>query len=107
MIHFLEENEIKPKDETYQEVYDESIKCHHNDIANYIQDNYFQSEKDYSNDKLINGLKYYNFMLIKYDIENETSFGYLCKYDYYLLVFILCKNTNIDINKKIIYIVIF
>ena len=46
-------------------------------------------------------------MFMQCNIENETSFCYLCKYDYYLPIFILCKNTDIDINKKIIYMVIF
>ena len=115
IISFLEENEIInikenesfAKNISFVQIFKESIKCHHIDVANYIQENYLQNVNEYSKEKLINSLKYYNFMFIGCDIDIETSFCYLCKYDYYLLVFILCKNINIDINKKIIYMVIF
>ena len=39
LVHFLEENHVIPNDETYEKCYKESIKCHHNDFANYIFDN--------------------------------------------------------------------
>ena len=32
IIHFLEENHVTPKDNTYEECYKESIKCHHNEL---------------------------------------------------------------------------
>ena len=55
LILFLEENKIKPRNEkyyknynyyddeqfvTYESIYEESIKCHHNAIADYIKDNF-------------------------------------------------------------------
>ena len=39
IIHLLEENHVIPEDKSYFECYKESIKCHHNNIANYIKDN--------------------------------------------------------------------
>ncbi|KAK8876040.1 hypothetical protein M9Y10_006224 [Tritrichomonas musculus] len=44
LIHFLEENQILPNDETYQECFNESIKCHHNELARYIEDNLLINE---------------------------------------------------------------
>ena len=38
LISFLEEKSIKPV--SYYDVYVESIRCHHNEIAEYIIDNY-------------------------------------------------------------------
>lgn len=45
IIHILEDNHIKPEDETYEKCLQEAVKCHHNSIATYIQDNYL----DYKN----------------------------------------------------------
>ena len=92
---------------SFEQIFKESIKCHHIDFINYIQNNYFQYKEEYSNDTLINCFKYYNFMFLQFDINNENLFFYLCKYDYYLLVLILFKKNDLDINKKIIYILIF
>ena len=39
LIHLLEENGIESEDKTFEECLKESIKCHHNDIANYIKEN--------------------------------------------------------------------
>ena len=40
MIHFLEENHVGPYDtNNFKECFIESIKCHHNEIANYIFNN--------------------------------------------------------------------
>ena len=77
IINFLEENKILPsknEDISFERLFYESIKCHHIDVANYIQDNYLQNKKEYSNNALINGLKYYNFMFIQSNVDNETSF---------------------------------
>ena len=110
IINFLEENKILPSNtgqDSFEQIFKESIKCHHIDVANYIQNNYLQNEKEYANDTLNNCLKYYNFMFMQFDINNENLFCYLCRYDYYSLVLILFKKIDLDINKKIIYIMIF
>ena len=104
IFHILEENHVKlPENESYEQIFKESIKCHHIDAANYIQDNYLENENN-TNTKyeMIDGLKYYNFIFIPNDDINETSFHYLCKYDYYILVFNLLNTKNIDVNKILI-----
>ena len=52
LIHFLEENKIEPErnqkttKEPFDDVFIESIKCHHNDIALYIKDSLFEKITD-------------------------------------------------------------
>ena len=82
----------------------ESIKCHHNDIANYILNQYLLKEKDISNDIMINSLKYHNLNFEQNDLITESSFYYLCKYDHYMLVKSILKEMDIDVNTKIIHI---
>ncbi|KAK8890642.1 hypothetical protein M9Y10_035425 [Tritrichomonas musculus] len=47
LIHLLEENDIKPveKNNININVFKESIKCHHNDVADYIENNYITQEQ--------------------------------------------------------------
>ena len=104
IFHILEENLISiSENESYVQIFNESIKCHHIDAANYIKNNYLANENN-TNSKyeMINGFKYYNFIFISNDDINEASFHYLCKYDYYILVFILLNTNYININKIII-----
>ncbi|KAK8837254.1 hypothetical protein M9Y10_036684 [Tritrichomonas musculus] len=105
LIHILEENQIIPRVtvheryqkfevESYEECLKESIKCHHNEIADYLLNNYLKD----SSDTLIQGLKYYNFWFIQKECINEKSFYYLCGFDYYFLVEDMLRRGNIDIN---------
>ena len=47
IIHLLEEDNIKPENDSYDNCFIESVKCHHNSIAKYVKDN-FLNEKDES-----------------------------------------------------------
>lgn len=93
IIHLLDENNIKPKDETYKECFKESLKCHHNDIAKYFLYNFFDNENDNESlQYLINiYLKYFNFDFIQNDLIDRSSFNEICKYDYYLLADIILR----------------
>ena len=100
IIHILEENQIKPKNEKSIGKYlKESIRCHHNDITKYILNNYIKIPE--ANDKEIENqsIKYYNFNFIK--SFNESLFYNLCKYDYCLFVEALLTESKIDVNQKI------
>ncbi|KAK8836363.1 hypothetical protein M9Y10_039706 [Tritrichomonas musculus] len=108
IIHLLEENHIQPpkclnknKDDiSYEKIFIESIKCHHNDIANYIQNNFLNKK---SKEILISAIKFCNYEFIQnIDIIDDSAFYFLCKYDYDFLVTILSKRTDIDINKLIV-----
>ena len=41
IIYILEENDIKPPGNTYKECILESIKCYHNEIADYLMNNFY------------------------------------------------------------------
>ena len=98
LINFLEENYVLPDDKTYKECFIESVKCYHNNVAHYIQDNLLKkstTNKDISLDLI--GL--YNFEFFPDDLEIDMLFSCLCEYDYLLLVNTLIN--DIDVNKKI------
>lgn len=91
IIHILEDN-LENID--YEKCFSEAVKCHHNEIADYLLNNYLKD----SSDTLIQGLKYYNFWFIQNECINEKSFYYLCCFDYYFLVEDILRRGNIDVN---------
>ena len=105
IIHFLEENLIKPvKDNEddkneYQECIFTSISCHHNDITNYFLDNYFQINEVKSNSFVNQCLKSYNFSFIQSELINEDTFYCVCQYDYFSLISLLLSDKDFDVNK--------
>ena len=108
MIHLLiEMNIIKPDDESYQKCLKESIKCHHNDIANYIinnlidQDNY-QLGENYNDNIVAYGFKYHNYSFFPNDFNHKFIFFYSCQYDYLKIVRILLQTKQINIKGALI-----
>ena len=97
IFHLLEENRIeKPKD-SFERCLQEAIKCHHNDFANYIQENLMNNSEnivDYC-------FRYYNFGLWPEEMSNHFIFFYLCKYNYFNLVKLFVNEMNIDLNSEI------
>ena len=77
----------------------EAIKCHHNDVANYIINNYIPDAK-----LVPLCLKYVNFFFFYQENEliNQSLLYYSCKYNYYKIVEFSLRNNSIDINQKII-----
>ena len=103
IINLLKEKKIEPKNKII--CYEEAIKCHHNEIARYIKNEFFTKDDDKSKDFFIQYLKYYNVSLIQPNYVDSSSFFHLCQYDYSPLVSILSKDKNIDINQiSILYI---
>lgn len=105
MIHLLEENQFKPekspkikyqKSVICQDNFLESIRCHHNEIAKYIEDVYFQYENNTSTEVLLQSIKYYYFSFC--DVIDQASFHDIIKYDYYNLMKIIINDDKIDIN---------
>ena len=104
LIHILEENHVKTIDSLYYDPFFESIKCHHNEFANYIKDNLFTAENEYIDDYMPTySLKSYNFLFIENNFETRLLF----QYDYYMFVDLLIQENKIDINKKLILHIIF
>lgn len=95
--HMMDDQEI----ETFVVCIEESIKCHHDNITDYILNNHMENEEISPNELFNFGLKYYNFEYIKSEQINESAFFNLCKYDHCKLVDILMKNADFDLNKLI------
>ena len=99
LIHLL--REYKSENDIYfyhlltGKCIEESIKCHHNDIANHFVDNWISNIDKYS--FLRKSLKFYNFSFLPNEITCKSMF-YICKYDYCLLLNILLNEVNVDIK---------
>ena len=92
IFQILEANHIEPK--SYEKCLKESIRCHHNGIANYFITNYLEGQ-----DVIKTSIKYHNFNFLSIDSINESIFYDLCKYDYYYYVDFLMKSGKVDINE--------
>ena len=105
MIHLLEENHVYPSDNTYQECLEESIKCHHNELAfyfinNFIDENDFHS--NYKKNEIYYGFHYYNFEFIPIELKERFFFYYAIEHDYFKLFEYLLKNIEgLNINESI------
>ena len=116
LIHLLESNKIKPpslmtnknfniKDESYIRCLIESIKCHHNDFSEYIENNFIQEKEIESpqikEEILFNIIKYYNYSYFQINLIKEKGFFYLCLCNYQELVELLLKEKEDEIKNKI------
>ena len=108
LIHLLEEYQIEPEDKTYEKCLKEAIKCHHNDIANYIQNNLLNEkaeskniEENFSKNILSYSFHYYNYPYFPNEFNNKFIFYYTCLYDYFKLLFIILQENQVDINEKV------
>lgn len=99
IIIFLKDN-VELIKNSYSQLFYESIKCHHIDIANYFIDNFLNEDEVHSQDTFIQNLKYYNFAFLENESIGKSSFCNLCKYNYCAFVDDLLKNKVVDVNKK-------
>lgn len=100
LISYLEENEVELDEKTLKKIILEAIKCHHNDMVNYIQKNFLEIKNDdlEFNSKII---KYFNYTFISNNLSIVNLFPYFCKYNHVIPVKILLNDSKIDINQKI------
>ena len=97
LIHMLEEHFVDKKDDFYEKCFYESIKSHHNEIANYFMCNFVQDEKENSHYALVQFFKKYNFAFMQNEFVNKSLFYELCEYDYYTLIYNLLQIVSFDI----------
>ena len=99
IIHIIEENGILPKDKTYKKCLMEAIKCHRNNIANYINNKYIINNE--INLKLYPKqiLKYYNYAFIDANLIDESLFFSYCKWNHLFFVKYILENQKIDVNQ--------
>ncbi|KAK8857658.1 hypothetical protein M9Y10_016064 [Tritrichomonas musculus] len=100
MMHFLEENHVKPN---VQDFMNESLKCHHFEITDHILNNLLKPLKKGEKDVFTLSVKYLNFVYFPDDLRTPTAFYYLCKYDFVNIVKSLLNQEEfeITINKEI------
>ncbi|KAK8842426.1 hypothetical protein M9Y10_026009 [Tritrichomonas musculus] len=101
MIFILQDYLIEPEYNDYSKCYAEAIKCHHNDIANFIKETKMKESKDISIFSLKQAIKNYNFNFIPKDSINESTFYELVKYDQAFLVQNLLEATSVNLYKTI------
>ncbi|KAK8899206.1 hypothetical protein M9Y10_001510 [Tritrichomonas musculus] len=90
MISILEEK--CPKPESFKESWIEAIKCHHNSMANYLENNY-------SIETCYKFFSFFNIsILANNNVNREVILYYSCKYDYFDLCKILLNTTKVNIN---------
>lgn len=98
IIKILEENAIMPSD--IETCLKESIKCHHNNLANYIINNFMKQE---SENIVRYCFHYYNFAVSfntnRNISKNIVTFCNALLYDYYQIVDYLMNQCYININK--------
>lgn len=102
MIHLLESYKVCPHKNQYIGCFTESIKCHHNDIAEYIKITYLPSN-DYddeitNNDEILyTVMHYHNYSYFQSNFETRNEFYFLCSENYNTLfdLFINKKEENI------------
>ena len=122
IIHILEENNFEKPKENYFECIVESIKCHHTEFTEYIQNNLFENKGDKDGPLFSKCLKFYNFIYLtdKFGdalkildkfcnnefINDEKEFDIFydfCKYDYYSIVEFLIKTQNLNLKSKVVF----
>ena len=106
IIHILEESNILPPDDSFLDCFIESIKCHHNELANYFQNNYL-SQDEY--EQLENNqqcclidyiFQFHNYGFVSDHPNHHLFFCYLCKYSFTEIVNLLIENNCIDFDIK-------
>ena len=108
LIHILESDNVNPKsddfDNEYLGCFIESIKCHHNDFADYIETNFFIQEEKHSYEEAIicNSIKYHNYIYFETESVKKHGFFYLALSKYNKLADILLKENEKEINLRLI-----
>ena len=95
LIHYLEENIVNDDNFSMNECIFESIKCHHNDFAQYFIDMY--NSDMYNSELLSKIVEFYNFHFFPNEM-NEIMLFNLCRFDYKILAKIVMETVKIDLN---------
>ena len=95
IIHILEEYNFQQKI-SYQEYYNEAIKCHHNNIAVYLKGNLMDENNINENSISENIFKSRNYTFFPMNYNDKQIAKFLCKYNYVKLVKILLETKKLD-----------
>ena len=108
LIKYLEDNHVSPPENKYERILRESVKCHHNDISNFIIDNLMKEEDlqyDIEYKYYDNLYKYavesHNYCFFPANMKYENMFLYLCEFNYYTLVKLYLTEFTVDLSETI------
>ena len=117
LFHILESRQTNPPkfnnncDHSYLTCLFESIKCHHNDFSEYIENNLMnqqeKEEKKYKEIIILSSIKNHNYSYFQTDMDINQIFFELCFFKYNKIVDIFLKENEKEIEKKIILYQIF
>ena len=85
-----EDEEIKF---SVENCFTECILCHHNDVANYIEQNFYTGKWFVF---INNFIRFYNFCYFPQKMQTFNFFFNACKYNYFTIVEILLKTKDIN-----------
>ena len=86
----------------YEVLLDESINCHHNELANYIiqtKSNPNIDQNDYEHNIYCYCFKSHNYLFLPEIIDCKYTFFYLCQFNYYTLINLYLQTGKIDVNE--------
>ena len=117
LIHLLESSQVEPpkekkRDENdhnssnkYEKCLFESIKCHHNDIASYFENNFFGSNDDDSinevqkSDEVLSSIFcYHNYAFFPLNLEYLSNLYFLSAYGYIELFDLYIKKNEEELQ---------
>ena len=128
MINFLvNTHKINPPKGEYETCFKESIKCHHNEIAQYFENNFLETNKTrtvneviryhcieenesykYGESEVSYGIKYSNYLFIPTNlIDDKFSFFYLCESNNMKLVKLYLQTNQFDLKTRLIHRLLF
>ena len=103
------EDEISDFNNSREKLLKEAIKCHHNDMANYIISNCIKKNKieyyiDHNFGKSVDAysFKFYNYYFLPKNFNHKFIIFYAAEYGYYEIVNNLLKNTKLKLMMRII-----
>lgn len=107
LFQYLQENNVPPKENNFEEVLQMSLFCHHNDISKYIIENLI-NEEDFKNRNENNyysnfyrcSFACHNYCFFPEDTKYKNILFYLSYFNYVWLVKLLIKESKIDVNAK-------
>lgn len=77
LLHFLKDDGIQPPGDIFDECVSEAMKCHHNDIARYIINNFNSGNREFV---VSLALKHHNYEFFPENFCDNSWFFYLCCY---------------------------
>ena len=102
MIHLLEENNSHIYDHHHTMYICESIKCHHNNIADYFLNEKSQLLCECDKEVIESAFRYYNYLFFPEKYDQKCIFYFFYCYKYFDIVNFILKQKEFEIIKKII-----